>query len=157
MLKVKNIVWTLFFCLFLHYFHFSLYFCKCYLPIVAGMLTEVRRAAGWGTTYWKGVIALCFWTFETTTIEITVKNIEEVTPRGVYISGSVVCCEDTCILIGTLYGVSIYLNVDVSLSVFLWGCGRPRKSNRQMQAPTFFVCSYHMIYNPFALGVCGQL
>jgi hypothetical protein len=30
-----------------------------------------------------------------------------------------VCCEDTCILISTLYGVSIYLNVGVSLSVFL--------------------------------------
>ena len=38
--------------------------------------------------------------------------------HGVCISDSVVCCEDTCILISTLYGVSIYLNVGVSLSVF---------------------------------------
>ena len=49
---------------------------------------------------------------------ITVKNIAGVTPRGVCISDSVVCCEDTCILISTLYGVSIYLNVVVSLSVY---------------------------------------
>ena len=53
--------------------------------------------------------------------------------------------------------MAIYSNVDVSLSVFLWGCGRPRKSNRQMQASTLFICSWPKLLNPFAQGVCGQL
>ena len=85
MLKVKNIVWTLFFCLFLHYFHFSLYFCKCYLPIVARMLTEVCRAAGVERYILKGVIALCFWSFKTSTIEQQTKTMKGWLPRGVYI------------------------------------------------------------------------
>ena len=29
------------------------YLCKCYLPMVAGMRTEVCGAAGWSTTLWK--------------------------------------------------------------------------------------------------------
>ena len=60
------------------------------------------------------------------------KNIAEVIATGCVYSDSVVCCEDTCILIGTLYGYLYTPCVDVSLSVFLWGCGRPRKSNGQM-------------------------
>lgn len=31
----------------------------------------------------EGVIALCFWTFETSTIELAVQDNVEVTPRGV--------------------------------------------------------------------------
>ena len=142
MLKVKNIVWILFFWLFLHYFHFSLYFCKCYLPIVAGMLTEVRRAAGWSTTYWKGVIALCFWTFETTTIEQRTKTLQRWLPRGVYI-------RLRSVLRGYMYPHRHTLRCIYILHAWMFlclffseGCGRPRKSNGQMQAPTFFFCSY---------------
>ena len=38
-----------------------------------------------GATYWKALLTLCFWTFETTTIEQRTKTNARVTPRGVYI------------------------------------------------------------------------
>ena len=53
MLKVKNIVWTLFFFFFLHYFHFSLYFCKCYLCGIASPSGSVSWGHRKGSRYWN--------------------------------------------------------------------------------------------------------
>ena len=67
------------------------------------------------------------------------------------------CCEDRVSSTHTLR-VSIYSSVDVSLPVYRYGCGRPRKSNRQMLSThVFLFCSHHDMFNPFALGVCERL
>ena len=62
-----------------------------------------------------------------------------VLPRGCILD-SVVCCEDTCILISTLYGVLYTPALVFTLFVYRYGCGRPRKSNRQKLSTPFFVC-----------------
>ena len=78
----------------------------------------------------KGVTDALFLDFRNYHNRITVKNIAQVTPRGVYIRLRSVL--RGFVASGTLYGVSICLSVVVSLSVYRYGCGRPRKSSRQM-------------------------
>ena len=40
----------------------------------AVMSSEDDGAAGRSTTYWKALLTLCFWLFETSTIEYAVKD-----------------------------------------------------------------------------------
>ena len=70
--------------------------------------------------------------------------------HGVCISDSVVCCEDTCILISTLYGVSIYSSVGLALSVY---CIRFPKTSNDEQAvvkhPRLLYVGNPIVYRSF--------
>ena len=100
---------------------FFSYFCKSYCSIGYDTLWVERSREGDALHYEKALLTLCFWSFW----NYHFPNHGREQCRGnchvVCISDTVVCCEDTCILISTLYGVSIYLNVGVSLSVYCDG------------------------------------
>ena len=49
----------------------------------AGMLYEKSWASGWSTTYWKALLTLCFWLFETSTYRMQSKTMQGWLPRGV--------------------------------------------------------------------------
>ena len=76
---------------------------------------------GRSTTYWKALLTLCFWTFETTTIEQRTRTNAGVTPRGVvYTLRSVL--RGSGILNAHLTGVYILLRgcFSVCFSLGLW-------------------------------------
>ena len=93
--------------------------------------------SGRSTTYLKGVTDALFLDFRNYHNRTENKNKCRGDSHGVYHILSVVCREGR-VPSGTLYGCLYTSAWDVSLSVFLKGCGRPRTANRQMQAPTFF-------------------
>ena len=86
----------------------------------------------------KGVTDALFLDFRNYHNRITVKNIEEVTPRGVvYTLRSVL--RGSRILNAHFTGVYILQRGCFSVCSFAIGCGRPEEWDRQMQAPTFFL------------------
>ena len=101
---------------FLCVFSKVLYFCKCFLPMVAVMSSEEDGAAGWGTTYWKALLTLCFWSFKTSTIEQQTKTLQGWLPRGVYIRLRSVL-RDLCSL-NAHFTVYLYTSTWVFLCLF---------------------------------------
>ena len=70
------------------------YLCTCIrptpLPLILWEKWAVKREGG-STTLWNASLTLCFWRFETTTLEKQVKNIAEVGAAGRYIPFPLVC------------------------------------------------------------------
>ena len=128
---------------------FLSFLCHCQKLFVLLQLHLPRWFTQWmGQYYWvehyilKGVTDALFLGFGTTTLELPAKTNAGWLPRGVsYTLRSVLWGSYS--LKHTLRMI-IYSNVGVSLSVFLKGCGRPRTTNRQMQAPTSFICGIHI-------------
>ena len=109
---------------------FYSYICTCYLPDAAMMSSVDDGVDGWSTTYWKALRRFVFGRSKLPQIEQRTKTNAEVTPRGVLYTLRSVLRGYFVPSMHTLR-VSIYSNVGVSLSVFLWGCGRPWTTNRQ--------------------------
>ena len=58
----------------------------CIRELMSGRLCKrLERLQRGSTIFWKVSLTLCFWLFETTTIELVVKNNAEVDATGRYI------------------------------------------------------------------------
>ena len=92
----------------------------------------------------KGVTDALFLVFRNYHNRLPDKNNADVIATGCVIALRSV--QGVLVPPSTLYGVTIYSNVGVSLSVFRLGCGRPRRRMGRCKHPRFLFVVSHMFY-----------
>ena len=101
-----------------------------------------ERLKGGSTTLWNASLTLCFWLFETTTIELVVGNIAEVDATGRYIPFPLVCRWLTMpsrTPLGTYYIYQRRGYHSVCLQLRLWKASNCETGRSQI--PRFSICS----------------